>query len=92
MNVGDHDHVLSINDTDVAWTALRVSASADSGRQETVQQGRTVKTSRRFKRLFNAVRFMRRLSSIDTSTTIQAEVLPYNQDFTASIRTSFMFL
>ena len=89
VNAGDHNHVLALNDTDVAWTALREPTSADS-RQTSVQQERKAKTTGRFKRLVNAVRFTRRTGSSDNSRTTQAEVLAYDQDLRVSIKTSFI--
>lgn len=89
VNIRDNHHVLAINDTDVAWTALRVSAGADS-QKDAVQQRKISDTGQRFRKLFNAVRFMRRISgdaaSIFPTNKTQAKIsLSYNQDFVVSI-------
>ena len=83
VNIGDHRHSLAINDTSVAWTALRESANRE--RRASMEVERRGSTQGRFKMLADAVRFIRRTSTVDAHMKTQDEVLSYDEEFIVSI-------
>ena len=80
VRVGDnkHGHV-SINDTSVAWTALRESANRDR-RDFLAYQHR--RESGRLKQVADVLRFLKRASKGDETLKAKEEVLPYDEEYT----------
>ena len=82
VHVGDnkHGHV-SINDTSVAWTALRESANRDR-RDFLADEHR--RDSGRLKKLGDVLRFLRRASKEAETLKATEEFLPYDEQYRVS--------
>ena len=82
VHVGDnkHGHV-SINDTSVAWTALRESANRDR-RDVLAYEHR--RDSGRLKQLGDVLRFLRRASKEAETLKATEEFLPYDEQYRVS--------
>ena len=82
VHVGDkkHGHV-SINDTSVAWTALRESANRDR-RDFLAYEHR--RDSGRLKQLADVFRFLRRASKEAETRKATEEFLPYDEQYRVS--------
>ena len=74
---------MSINDTSVAWTALRESANRD---QRDFLANEHRRDSGRLKQLGNVFRFLRRASKEAETLKAAEEFLPYDEQYTVSDR------
>lgn len=83
VTIGDDRHSLTINDTSVAWTALRESANRE--RRASMELERRGSVQGWFKMLADAVRFIRRTNTVDAPMKTRDEVLSYEEEFIVSI-------
>lgn len=74
---------MSINDTSVAWTALRELANRDR-RDFLADEHR--RDSGRLKQLGDVLRFLRRTSKVAETLKATEEFLPYDEQYTVSDR------
>ena len=84
VNIGDDRRIFTVNDTSVAWTALLESANREkraSIAQPEIKAGRLGL----FKSITDAVRFIRRSSSVKVQNTTPNEVLSYNEEYRVSV-------
>ena len=74
---------MAVNDTSVAWTALRESAN----REKRASIAQEIKAGRLglFKRITEAVLFIRRSSLVGVQSRIPNEVLSYNEEYRVSV-------
>ena len=75
-----------MNDTSVAWTALRESANRE--KIASLESERRGSAPGRFKKLADAVLFIKRTSTVDAHMTNQDDVLSYDEEFVVSVTNS----